>query len=247
MAWTMSVLAEIVPDPVGIAQLAQRAENEYVGCSCGIMDQLISAQGAHDHALLIDCRDLSTRPVAIPKNTAIVIINSNVRRGLVDSEYNARRAQCDGAAAHYDVPALRDLDLNTLASRRGDLDEMSYRRARHVVSENLRTEAAAIALDNGDLEALGTLMAESHNSMRDDFEITVPAIDTIVELVRGVIGDEGGVRMTGGGFGGCVVCITAEHLVPSIREVIDERYHELTGIRADVYVSHATAGAGEIN
>ena len=230
--------------PTDLALLAQRAENRFVGCNCGIMDQLISARGEAGHALLIDCRSLATRPVPLPDDLAVMIVHSRVRRGLVDSEYNTRRAQCETAARHHGVKALRDLDLATLERGAAGLDPVVLKRARHVVTENQRTLDAADALACGDLRRLGVLMAQSHTSMRADFEITVPAIDSLVEIAQQAIGDDGGARMTGGGFGGCVVALMPEAKVAAVRADIDARYRAPGGESAIVYVTRASAGAG---
>ena len=230
-----------------LALIGQQAENEFVGCKCGIMDQMISACGKADHAMLLDCRSLDTRLVSIPTNAAVVIINSNVKRGLVDSEYNTRREQCEAAAKHFGVKALRDITLAQLEAAKGDLDDLTFRRARHVVTENDRTEAAAEVLALGDLVAMGELMAQSHASMRDDFEITVPAIDAIVEIVKSVIGHEGGVRMTGGGFGGCVVALVPQDKVDAIKQAVEQHYPQRSnGLTADIYVCRASNGASEL-
>lgn len=231
-----------------LALIGQQAENEYVGCNCGIMDQMISACGDKDHAMLLDCRSLETRLVSIPENAAVVIINSNIKRGLVDSEYNTRRQQCETAAAHYGVKALRDISVKEMETRRGNLDDKTYRRARHVVTENERTEAAAEALSRGDLASMGELMAASHKSMREDFEITVPGIDAIVAIVKEVIGSKGGVRMTGGGFGGCVVALVPTELVSDIREAVKTQYPlQAKGLEADIYTCKASEGASRIS
>ncbi|WP_172204448.1 galactokinase [Niveibacterium sp. COAC-50] len=234
--------------PVSATELAlngQQAENQFVGCNCGIMDQLISAQGQAAHALLIDCRSLETRAVALPEGVAVMILNSNVRRGLVDSEYNTRREQCEAAARHYGVKALRDIDEAALEAGKAGLDALTYRRARHVVTENARTLAAADALAAGELRRMGALMAASHASMRDDFEITVPPIDTLVNIVKNVIGDDGGVRMTGGGFGGCVVALVPLAQVAAVEAAVAAQYRSPEGKPATVYVCRATDGAGE--
>jgi galactokinase len=233
-------------NPTELALLAQRAENRFVGCNCGIMDQLISARGEADHALLIDCRSLDAKPVSLPDNLAVMIVHSRVRRGLVDSEYNTRRVQCEAAARHYGVKALRDLTLDTLQRGSAGLDPIVLKRARHVVTENQRTQDAADALARGDLRSLGVLMAQSHASMRDDFEITVPAIDQLVEIAREAIGQEGGARMTGGGFGGCIVALMPESKVTEVRAAIAARYRSPDGEPAIVYVTRAAAGAGEL-
>ena len=230
-----------------LALIGQQAENEFVGCKCGIMDQMISACGKEDHAMLLDCRSLDTRLVSIPPSAAVVIINSNVKRGLVDSEYNTRREQCEAAAKHFGVSALRDITLAQLDAAKGDLDDLTFRRARHVVTENDRTEAAAEVLAVGDLVAMGELMARSHASMRDDFEITVPAIDAIVEIVKNVIGSEGGVRMTGGGFGGCVVALVPQDKVVAVKQAVEQHYPQRSnGLSADIYVCRASNGASEL-
>lgn len=230
--------------PVDAARAAQAAENDFVGISCGIMDPLASACGKAGHALLIDCRSLAIRPVPVPDSLALLVIHSGIERGLVGSAYNERRAQCEAAARHYGVKALRDLDEKALAERRGGLDPVAWRRARHIVTENARTLAAAEALAQGDIAALAALMAASHASMRDDFEITVPAIDRLVEIAGEAAGDQGGVRMTGGGFGGCVVALVAGHRAGAVREAVAAYYRSPSGGPAEIYRFNAAAGAG---
>jgi galactokinase len=232
--------------PTRLAQLAQIAENRFVGINCGIMDQLISARGAAGHALLIDCRSLDVQAVHLPDDIAVLIVHSRVKRGLVDSEYNTRRRQCEAAAAHYGVKALRDIDAARLLAGRGTLDEIVYRRARHIVSENQRTLDAAQALAANDMAYMGRLMAESHASMRDDFEITVPAIDQLVEILQGVIGHAGGARMTGGGFGGCVVALLPGDKVQAAQAAVSAQYRAPGGAVATVYVCRPSAGAGPL-
>lgn len=229
-----------------IALNGQQAENQFVGCNCGIMDQLISACGEDGHALLIDCRSLETRAVAMPENSVVMIINSNKKRGLVDSEYNTRRRQCEAAAEFFGVPALRDVTMEQFTARAHELDAVTAKRARHVISENIRTLAAAEALKDGDLPRLSQLMAESHHSMRDDFEITVPEIDALVTIIGDVIGAEGGVRMTGGGFGGCVVALVKPEHVAPVTDAINAHYTAISGLTADIYVCRASEGAGVI-
>ena len=208
---------------------------------------MISACGEKGHALLLDCRSLATRSVSIPKGSAVVIVNSNVKRGLVDSEYNTRRQQCEMAAQYYGVKALRDLTIEQLQSDKEGLDPIAWRRAHHVVTENSRTLLAADALARGDLKAMGKLMVESHQSMKDDFEITVPAIDGLVKTIKDVIGSRGGVRMTGGGFGGCVVALVPEVEVEAIRTAVVRDYPIISGgLEAGIYVCQASAGAGQV-
>ncbi len=232
--------------PTDMALIAQRAENRFVGCNCGIMDQLVSARGEAGSALLIDCRSHDTRAVPLPPDVAVMIVHSRVRRGLVGSEYNTRRQQCEAAAKHYGVKALRDLSLARLDAEAGDLDATVLRRARHIVTENQRTLDAAAVLAAGDLRQMGMLMAASHVSMRDDFEITHPAVDQLVDILQKAIGDTGGARMTGGGFGGCVVALLPFVQVESVRSAVEKNYRSPTGETGTVYVCQASAGAGPV-
>jgi galactokinase len=233
-------------DPTQMAKIAQRAENEFVGCACGIMDQLISAQGEAGHALLIDCRLLECTPVPIPDGVSIIVAHSGVRHAHAGGEYNDRRAQCKIAARHYSVAALRDLTRDQLEARKAGLDDISYRRARHVVSENDRTQAAASALKRGDLKQLGVLMAQSHQSMRDDFAVTVPAVDRLADIMAAPLRGEGGARMTGGGFGGCVIAAAPITLVPAVVKAIADRYRTPEGLPAEVFVCQPSAGASAL-
>lgn len=229
--------------PTDLALIAQRAENDFVGCQCGIMDQLISARGQAGHALLIDCRDLSLRPVPLPADTAVLIVHSNVQRGLVDSHYNLRREQCQAAAAALGAASLREVSQSHLDAQGHTLDDTLHRRARHVITENARTLQAAQAFEQGDLPALGQLMAASHRSMRDDFEITVPAIDRLVEILQSAIGDTGGARMTGGGFGGCAVAVLPARQVPEVVEAVERHYRSPEGRAGTVHVTTPVDGA----
>ncbi len=232
-------------DGVQLALNGQEAENQFVGCNCGIMDQLISALGKKDHALLIDCRTLGTKAVPMPQGVSVVIINSNFKRTLVGSEYNTRREQCETGARFFQQKALRDVSLDEFNAVAHELDPVVAKRVRHVLTENARTVEAAAALAQGDLTRMGELMAQSHASMRDDFEITVPQIDMLVEMVKAVIGDKGGVRMTGGGFGGCVVALVPQALVPAVEDAVAQQYEAKTGIKETFYVCKPSQGAGQ--
>ena len=237
-----------------LARMAQRAENDFVGCQCGIMDQLASACGQRDRALLIDCRSLEITPVELPQSASILIAHSMVHRGLVDSQYNARRMACEVAARKIGVAALRDVRMPDLLH--AGLDDLTFRRARHVVTENERTLAAAKVLgvsgsgaahaedDESRLRALGILMQQSHASMRDDFEITVPAIDELARIVNDTVAGVGGARMTGGGFGGCVVALVPNDRVDQVRAAISLGYRSPNGEHASVFVCSAERGAG---
>ncbi len=229
-----------------IALNGQQAENEYVGCNCGIMDQLISAKGEAGKALLIDCRDLSTQAFSIPDSLAVMIINSNKKRGLVDSEYNTRREQCESAAKQLSVKALRDATLADLQHSSIAPDSDTFKRARHVITENDRTLAMADALKQSDIAKISQLMRESHISMRDDFEITVSEIDFLVETIDQALGETGGVRMTGGGFGGCVVALVPHDKVEEIQQLIADTYQTKTGLKESIYLCQPCAGAGLI-
>ncbi len=229
-----------------VAVLARAAENEFVGVNCGIMDQLISARGVAGHALMIDCRSLDATPVAVADGLAVLIVHSGIERGLVGSEYNRRREECERAARHYGVAALRDVDAARLADGADGLDGVAFRRARHIVSENARVQETASALGAGDTEALGRLMAASHVSMRDDFEITTPGIDRLVEIIGGAVGARGGVRMTGGGFGGCVVAVVARGALDDALAAIAREYRTPAGGLAATYVCSPSDGARRI-
>ena len=243
---TFKTLYDLDISATEIALNGQQAENEFVGCNCGIMDQLISAEGQKDHALLLDCRSLETKAISMPEGLTVMIINSNIKRGLVDSEYNTRREQCEEAAAHFSVKALRDLDLDTFKKGITGLNADAVKRARHVITENSRTLLAADALASADMKSLSKLMSESHASMRDDFEITVPAIDYLVDLVDKELGESGGVRMTGGGFGGCVVAVMPPELVTSIKTLIEDNYEKKTGVKEEIFICCACDGTGEV-
>jgi galactokinase len=232
--------------PTDLALIAQEAENSFVGCRCGIMDQLASARGELGHALLIDCRSLEASAVPLPDDVVVMIVHSRVKRALVGSEYNSRREQCETAARHFGIRALRDLDLATLLLHGSELDATVFRRARHIVTENQRSLDAASALAANDLVRLGALMASSQASMRDDFEITVPAIDRLVEILQSSIGADGGARMTGGGFGGCVVALLREPALEAARSAVARDYRSPDGEAAVVYVCRAAAGAGTL-
>lgn len=241
-ARTFAAVSNLPWQPVAMAQLAQRAENEWVGVNCGIMDQLISAAGAAGHALLIDCRSLQTRLVHIPERAAVVVLDTGTRRGLVESAYNERRAQCEQAARWFGVAALRDVDVATFLAREAQLEPMIRKRARHVVTENARTTAAASLLEQNDLSGVGQLMNESHVSLRDDFEVSRPELDAMVELAQG---EEAcfGARMTGAGFGGCAVALVERQAAAAFARTVADAYTRAVGLHPAVYVCMASQGA----
>ena len=233
--------------PMAIAQLAQRGENHYVGFACGIMDQMASALGEQDHALLIDCLDLDSEAVSIPESLSLIIAHSNVPLDLTNPEYQLRREQCEFVAEHFGLDALRHLTLPQLEAAKDKLDEVHFRRARHVVTENLRTQSAGRALEQGNIARLSELMKQSHASLRDDFEVSIPAIDALVDIISQVIGERGGVRMTGDGLGGCVVALVDHELTDAVVAAIESEYPKATGLEATIYLCSAADGAGRID
>ena len=230
-------------DGVKAAVLAQRAENEFVGCNCGIMDQLISALGQEGQAMLLDCRSLAYKYAPIPSGMQILVVNSNVKRGLVDSEYNLRRQQCEQVAEIANISALRDMDLPALQTIKHRLTEIQYKRALHVITENMRTADALQALVANDIGLLSQLMRESHDSLRDNFQVSTEELDGLVEIIDQVIGQHGGVRMTGGGFGGCVVALVPRSLVSAVIDAVTSQYQKRFRLTPDIYQCQASMGA----
>jgi galactokinase len=235
-------------EPVRLALLAQKAEREFVGVNVGIMDQYISALGQKDHALLIDTRSLTYEAVPLPASgVSIVIADSHKKRGLVDSEYNTRRAECERAVEILkqtlpEVKALRDVSVEDLERNLERLPPITGKRARHVITENARTLEGVQALKNGDLARFGVLMNESHESLRYDYEVSCKELDTLVEAARSVDGVYGS-RMTGAGFGGCTVSLVQTQAIDAFEKRVTEQYKAATGINATVYATHASQGA----
>ena len=233
-------------DPVAKALLCQKAEHEYARMPCGIMDQFISVMGKADHLMLLDCRAEQAKMVPLDDPAVTVLItNSNVKHELTGSEYPQRRAACEEVAVVLGVDALRDATMEMLDAARDDLSDEYYRRARHVIGEINRTTDAASALESGDWSRVGDLMYASHNSLRDDYEVSCGELDLLVEIAKS-IGPEGGVigsRMTGGGFGGCTVTLVESDKVEAVRETLCEQYLAKTGIEATSFASRPAQGA----
>ena len=233
-------------DPVEKARLCQWAEHNFAGVPCGIMDQFSSALGAEGRLLLIDCRTETHELVPLDDpGVAVLVINSNVKHELTGGEYAERRGQCEAAARILGVKALRDVTLAQLEAARDKLEPIIYRRARHVVGEDERTTAAAAALRAGDWARVGELMYASHESLRDDFEVSCPELDVLVELAS-EIGADGGVigsRMTGGGFGGCTVTLVRTGREREIAARIGREYERRTGAAATPFVTKPARGA----
>lgn len=219
-------------DPITVARWCQRAENEWVGVRCGIMDQTIAAAGRTGHALLIDCRSLALEPVPLPPGATVVVMDTMTRHGLVNSEYNQRRAECEAAAKQFGVRALRDVSVHQLTSTTG-------RRARHVVTEIDRTLRAARSRDPVEF---GRLMNASHDSLRDDFEVTNQELNIIVECARAAPGCYGA-RMTGAGFGGCAVALVDAVASEAFVAQVADSYQKRTGLTPKLYVCAASDGA----
>lgn len=229
-------------DPRAAAVLCQRAENAWVGVQCGLMDQMISALGEAGHAVLIDCRTLVSEPVPLPDDVLVVILDTATRRELTGSAYNERRQQCEAAAAHFGVAALRDLTPGEYEAGVAGVDPEVARRGRHVVHENARTVEAARVMRQGDSERLGQLMDDSHRSLRDDFEVSSEALDTMVSIAREQRGCLGA-RMTGAGFGGCAVALVQRGAAEEFARSVATLYRDRTRLEPKVYVTGATAGA----
>ena len=225
-----------------MARLARRVENAWVGVSSGIMDPFISAHGLRDHALLLDARSLTWEKVPMPAGFSVVVLDTGTRRGLIDSDYNARRAECEAAAAALGVASLRDVTSAEFAERSQGMDDVLLRRARHVVSENDRTLRAAEALRTADIAMLGSMLDASHESLQHDFEVSSPALDAIVASVRDQEGCVGA-RMTGAGFGGCAVALIRDEFVDGVIPAVEDGYRAATGHHATVYVCKASSGA----
>jgi galactokinase len=240
-------LAGLKLDPVYVVKLSRRAENEFVGVPCGIMDQFISALGRREHALFLDCRDLSYRHVPLRGEVKVVVCNSGVKRALAQSEYEVRLKQCRQSVAQLRtkglaVNSLRDVEPEDLETGRDALSEILLRRARHVVTENQRTREAVQVLEAGDIERFGELMNASHVSLRDDYEVSSKELDTLVELAWKQPGTLGA-RMTGAGFGGCTVNLVRADAAEAFADAVRKGYQEALGLKAEIYVCQASDGA----
>jgi galactokinase len=241
-ARALAAVGNLAWNPAKMAKLGQRAENKWVGVNCGIMDQLISAAGRANHALLIDCRTLETQPVPFPPGTAVVVLDTSTRRGLVDSAYNERRSQCEAAAKFFGVSVLRDVTMDEFQQKAGKLDDVTRRRALHVIGENDRTVQAAEAMRRGDAVETGRLMNESHRSLRDDFEVSSDALNAMVECASAHKACYGA-RMTGAGFGGCAMALIRADAAEGFVAKTAAAYEKKTGHKPAVYVCQATNGA----
>lgn len=250
VACALTRIAGLDVDRLELAKICQRAENEFVGARCGVMDQYASCFGVAGCVLALDCRRLESRPIPLPARARLVVCDSMARHRIADSEYNRRREECERAVAllskHIDgIAALRDVTREELERRKNDLPEIVFRRARHVVGENERTLRAAAALEIGDLAECGRLIDLSHESLRDDFEVSCPELDRLVEIARG-LGGVHGARMMGGGFGGCVICLVEAEAAERVAASLRKSYGEAIGAAPSAFCCFPAAGAGPV-
>ncbi len=244
-AVTFQTLSSFEMDRVELARVCRQAENEFVGVQSGIMDQFASLLARKGHALLIDCRDLTHEPVPLPSGAAIVVCDTMRRRGLVDSEYNARRAECLEAARRLGVKSLRDVSVSEFSRVEKDLPPMIAKRARHVITENQRVLNAVSAARRNDLTAFGALMNESHASLRDDYQVSCAELDAMVEIAYKQPGCYGA-RLTGAGFGGCTVNLVEERAAAEFVNKVVQEYAAQIGIAPEIFMCRATEGASVI-
>jgi galactokinase len=249
-AYALAMSSDLKIERIELAKLCQKAENEFVGARVGIMDQFISFFGEADRALLLDCRSLGFEQLPLPASAQLVICNTMVKHDLASGAYNERREQCEEGVERLravipNIRALRDVSSQQLQEHRGELREVVYRRCKHVVNENERVLAAASALKDRDVTRFGDLMNKSHQSLRDDYEVSCAELDLMVDLARKVEGVYGS-RMTGGGFGGCTVNLVRPDRVNEFRNKVAAGYEEVTGLEPEIYVCNAVNGAEEL-
>ena len=250
-ALALTELSGAKPDRMTLARLCRKAENEFVGARVGIMDQFVSLHGQKNHALMLDCRDLTFEALLIPDSVKLVVSNTMVKHELASSEYNRRRADCEEAVRRLatvlpGIKALRDVSLEQLEKHRGLLSEVIYKRALHIVTENARVLDSADALRAGDIERFGRRMAESHRSLRDLYEVSCRELDLMVDLAyqqKGVYG----ARMTGGGFGGATINLVDARHAGEFKEKIAKAYQHETGLMPQIYICTPAEGAGALS
>lgn len=244
-ALVVEALTGIEQDPVDRALLCQKAEHEFAGVPCGIMDQLAVGASRAGHALMIDCRDHSLKPVPIPRGIALVVADSRVKHALGDSEYRNRREDCETAAGILGVSALRDATLDQVGAKADALGDRLFRRARHAVTEIERVREFAIALENANFPAIGRIMRTGHDSIRDDFEVSCEELDFLVDAAYDFGSERGliGARMTGGGFGGSTVNLVREDATEVFADHLSSTYLQKFGHPPSLFATHAADGA----
>jgi len=243
-------VSALAVDRSELAQLCQKAENEFVGARVGIMDQFVSCYGRASHALMLDCRSLEHTFVKLPANVQLVMCNTMVRHELASSEYNARRAECEEGVrilrtALPEIRALRDVTLPQWEAHRQKLSSKVFARCHHVITENARVKSAVEAFHRGDSKALGVLLQDSHRSLRDDYEVSCKELDLMVDIAARQLGLIGA-RMTGGGFGGCTINLVESAAVSNFKRHVAEEYFSTTGLTPEIYVSPASEGAQQM-
>ena len=237
-----SVTSNFSWDGLKMAKLARTAENEFLQLKSGIMDQMICALGRPEHAMLLDCRDLSSKFVTIPSNVKIIILDTLTRRELVDSKYNERVKQCEASAEYFGCNSLRDVDIETFEEKKTGLDELLLRRSKHVIYENHRVLEVSEAMRNNDVNKIGQLMNDSHFSLKNDYEVSSKELDIMVEIAQKEAGCFGA-RMTGAGFGGCAIALIDESFQEQFMRNIFNNYYLKTGIKPMVYICDPSSGA----
>jgi galactokinase len=238
-------------DRTKIALIAQQAENDFVGARCGIMDQFVSSHGRAGHAVLLDCRSLEYSLIAVPPDVCLVVCNTMVKHQLGDGQYNTRRLECEEGVKRLSavlpgIATLRDVSLPQLESNRDLLSDVIYRRCRHVITENGRVPRAAEALERGDKAAFSQLMETSHRSLRDDYQVSCPELDLMVDLAGNQPGVRGS-RMTGAGFGGCTVNVVDRDAAAAFKEHIAAEYRHATGRHPDIFICETSDGAARVS
>ena len=249
VARAFAAVSGIEWDAPKMAKLSQKAENEWVGVNCGIMDQMASAACKEGHALFLDCRSLEIQHAPLPQGVSIVILDTSTRRGLVGSAYNERRSQCEEAARWFGVKALRDVSVEEFERKTKEetgLNEVALKRARHIVTENARVLEAMNVMKAGNIKRLGELFNASHDSLRDDFEVTNDALNIMVNCAREQTSCYGA-RMTGAGFGGCAVALVKEDNATEFVTAVSEAYRQRSNMEAAIYVCKPSEGASLIN
>ncbi len=248
LAYALLGHADFTMERTDVARLCQRAENDFVGARCGIMDQFMATHGLAGHAMMLDCRSLEFTKLTLPERVRLVICNTMVRHRVAAGEYNMRRRDCEDAvrllSAHLPIRALRDVSIDDLRQYGRELSAVQLRRACHVITEIQRVRHAAAALQHGDLGAFGALMAESHRSLKEDFDVSCPELDTMVDIARPLPGVYGS-RMTGGGFGGCTINLVAAPEIERFDASMRAAYEQRTGRRPEIYVCTASNGVQE--
>lgn len=249
-AWALLSNSQLSATPTEIARMCQNSEHVYVETRCGIMDQFISCHGRAGHALMLDCRSLGFEMLPIPPHTRLMVCNTMVKHEHASGEYNTRRRECEEGVRSLaevlpGIRALRDVTLDELERNRGRLDPLIYKRVRHVVTENERVRKAARLLEAGDVATFGRLMADSHRSLRDDYEVSSAELDLMVELASGQTGVYG-VRMTGGGFGGCTINLVDANHAEKVGRKLEKDYEGKTGIKPVILICEASDGAGVV-